>query len=134
MGDRQLRPGDPKEENGMHQRDDGPLAVGDDGKAFHESALFCRTNAQLAMTEITGTVESAIPKSVGTADLTCSDRPLRSTLKPPLTQRESEDSAMNVDLYTKSILTAIAACLLWLCWRGGITTVHAQDKFNPSYV
>ena len=42
---------------------------------------------------------------------------------------------MRIDLYTKVILTIIAACLVWLTVSGGhvIPTVQAQDR-TPSRV
>jgi hypothetical protein len=38
---------------------------------------------------------------------------------------------MNVDLYTKTILTVIAGCLMWLCAFGLSPAVSAQDKLPP---
>jgi len=39
---------------------------------------------------------------------------------------------MRVDLYTKAVLTVIAACLVWLCVGGRLpsTTVSAQDRVS----
>jgi hypothetical protein len=35
---------------------------------------------------------------------------------------------MKTDVYTKGMLTVIAACLVWICANGGIPVTHAQAK------
>jgi hypothetical protein len=35
---------------------------------------------------------------------------------------------MNIDAYTKAVLTVIAACLVWMCVNGATPTTHAQAK------
>jgi spore coat protein U-like protein len=39
---------------------------------------------------------------------------------------------MNPDLYTKTVLTVIAACLLWLCVNGTTPTASAQTTQPPA--
>jgi hypothetical protein len=38
---------------------------------------------------------------------------------------------MKTDLYTKTLLTVIAGCLLWLCVNGAIPTASAQAQQPP---
>jgi hypothetical protein len=38
---------------------------------------------------------------------------------------------MNADLYTKTVLTVIAACLLWMCVNGATPTASAQAAQPP---
>ncbi len=38
---------------------------------------------------------------------------------------------MNVDVYTKTILTVIAACLVWICANGIIPAASAQAQLPP---
>jgi hypothetical protein len=38
---------------------------------------------------------------------------------------------MKIDLYTKTILTVIAGCLVWLCAFGLSPALNAQDKVPP---
>lgn len=35
---------------------------------------------------------------------------------------------MKIDAYTKTVLTVIAACLVWMCVNGATPTTHAQAK------
>src|SRR5687767_12881278 len=41
---------------------------------------------------------------------------------------------MNVDAYTKSVLTVIAACLVWICVNGATPVVTAQTAVMPTPV
>lgn len=43
---------------------------------------------------------------------------------------------MRIDLYTKGVLTVIAACLTWLSLGGPalMTEAYAQTQSNPNYV
>jgi hypothetical protein len=38
---------------------------------------------------------------------------------------------MNVDAYTKGLLTVIAACLVWMCLNGVMPAANAQAKLPP---
>jgi hypothetical protein len=37
---------------------------------------------------------------------------------------------MNIDRYTKCVLTVIAACLVWLCFMSGGSPLQAQPRFG----
>jgi cobalamin biosynthesis protein CbiD len=42
---------------------------------------------------------------------------------------------MRIDLYTKTVLTVIAVCLVWMCINGATPVAWAQaDKAQPSRV
>jgi hypothetical protein len=41
---------------------------------------------------------------------------------------------MRVDLYTKGVLTVIAACLVYLCSEVPLHTVHADPGPQPVYI
>ena len=42
-----------------------------------------------------------------------------------------EGNIMKIDWYTKTILTIIAACLVWMCVRSAGETVLAQARPQP---
>jgi hypothetical protein len=41
---------------------------------------------------------------------------------------------MNTDLYTKTVLTVIALCLVWMCANGATPVARAQGGTQPSPV